>query len=182
MQMLNMKASSLKLTGPECVQVGMNGLAPNEDTAYFMSRRLWLPDDQVYALVGALGTQTGNATYVGLGLNSSLTKPGFANIDDDTLKDTANRYRDVPNHELFFLQYFARDCERIKALTRGSHCYSIGDQLPYCPDPDDFTCAELGLALRNYLLPSLHRGPGAGAHAEPPRHPAAEAAGSRIRR
>jgi hypothetical protein len=159
MQMLNMTASSLKMTGPECVQVGLNCLAVTEDTVYFMSRRLPLPDDQVYALVGALGTQTGNATYVGLGLNSSLTKLGFANIDDDTLKDTANRYRDVPNHELFFLQYFARDCERIKALTRGSHCYPIDDQLPYCPDPDDFTCAELVLSLRDYLLPNSQRGP-----------------------
>jgi hypothetical protein len=158
-RLLNMKASSLKMTGPECVQVGLNCLAVTEDTAYFMSPRLPLPDDRVYALVGALGTQTGNATYVGLGLNSSLTKLGFANIDDDTLKDTANRYLDVPNHELFFLQYFARDCERIKALTRGSHCYSIRDQLPYCPDPDDFTCAELVLSLRDYLLPDSQRGP-----------------------
>lgn len=159
--LLNMKASPLRWTGPECVKVGMNCLAPNEDSAYFMGSRLWLPDDRVYALVGALGTRTGNATYVGLGLNESTTQLGFANIDDDTLKDTANAYAAVPNHDLFFLQYFARDCKgkRLEALTEGSPCYSIGDQLPYCPDPDDLTCAELVLSVRDYLLPGSQRGP-----------------------
>ena len=63
----------------------MNCLAPTEDSAYFMGPRLPLPEDRVYALAGALSTETGNATYVGLGLNSSLTKLGFANIEDDLL-------------------------------------------------------------------------------------------------
>ncbi len=155
---LNMRASPLQLTGPECVQVGMNCLAPNEDVAYFMSSRLWLPGDRVYAVVGALGTQTGNATYAGLGLNSSVTQLGFANIDDDTLTGTANGFG-VPNQDRFFLQYFARDCTGLETLTAGSHCYSIGDQLPDCPDPDDLTCAMLGLTLRAYLLPGSQRGP-----------------------
>jgi hypothetical protein len=124
-----------------------------------MSPKLPLPDDRVYAVIGALGTQTGNATYVGLGLSSSVTQLGFASIDDDTLKDTANEYTAVPNPDLFFLQYFARDCEGLETLTKGSHCYSIGDQLPDCPDPKDLKCARLGLTLRNYLFPSSQRGP-----------------------
>jgi hypothetical protein len=156
--LLNMRASPLKLTGPECVQVGMNCLAPNEDVAYFMSPRLWLPDDRVYAVAGALGTQTGNATYAGLGLNSSVTQLGFANIDDDQLAGTANGYN-VPHRDRFFLQYFARDCTGLETLTAGSHCYSIGDQLPDCPDPTDLTCTMLVLSLRNYLLPGSQRGP-----------------------
>jgi len=158
--LLNMKASPLKLTGPECVQVGMNCLAPNEDVAYFMSPRLPLPDNRVFAVAGALGTRTGNATYVGLGLNSSLTKLGFDNIDDDTLAGTADGY-DVPNHDRFFLQYFARDCAGLEALTAGSHCYSVGDKLPRCYDPTDLTCAMLVLSVRNYLLPGAQRGPAA---------------------
>jgi hypothetical protein len=64
---------------------------------------------RVYAVVGALGTRTGNATYVGLGLNSSLTQLGFDNIDDGMLAGSANAY-DVPNHERLYLQYLARDC------------------------------------------------------------------------
>jgi hypothetical protein len=160
--LLNMRASPLKLTGPECVKVGMNCLAPNEDVAYFMSSRLWLPDDRVYAVVGALGTRTENATYVGLGLNSSVTQLGFDNIDDDTLAGTASGYNtEELNFDRFFLQYFARDCkgEKLEALTAGSPCYSIGTQLPYCSDPADLTCTELVLSVRNYLLPGSQRGP-----------------------
>jgi hypothetical protein len=158
--LVNMKASDLKLTGPECVKVGMNCLAPTEDTAYFMSKRLWLPDNQlVYAVIGALGTETKNATYVGLSLNSSANQLGFDNIEDHTLAGTANEYTAVPNHERLFLQYFARDCTGLEMLTEGSPCYSIGDQLPDCPDPDDLTCTMLALALRNYLFPGSQRGP-----------------------
>jgi hypothetical protein len=156
--LLNMQPKPLLLTGPECVKVGMNCLAPNEDAAYFMGKKLPFPDDRVYALVGALGTQTGNATYVGLGLNSSRTQLGFHNIDDDKLAGTANAY-DVPHHELFFLQYFARDCLRIKDLTEGSHCSSMDDLLPRCYDIGDPNCAMLVLSVRDYLLPNSQRGP-----------------------
>ena len=124
-----------------------------------MSSRLWLPDDRDYAVVGALGTQTGNATYVGLGLNSSVTQLGFANIDDDKLAGSAAEYTAVPNYDRFFLQYFARDCTGLESLTAGSHCYSIGDRLPDCTDPADLTCAMLALSVRNYLFPGSQRGP-----------------------
>ena len=158
--LLNMKASPLSLTGPACVQVGMNCLAPTEDATYFLSKKLWLPDNQVvYAVVGALGTQTDNATYVGLGLNSSVDQLGFDNIEDYTLTGTADEYTAVPNHDRFFLQYFARDCTGLETLTEGSHCYSIGDRLPECLDPEDLTCTMLGLSLRNYILPGSQRGP-----------------------
>lgn len=156
--LLNMQLKPLLLTGPECVKVGMNCIAPNEDAAYFMGKKLPFPDGRVYALVGALGTQTGNATYVGLGLNSSRTQLGFHNIDDDKLAGTANAY-DVPNHDHFFLQYFARDCLRIKELTEGSHCTSIEDLLPRCYDIEDPNCEMLTLSVRNYLLPGSQRGP-----------------------
>ncbi len=158
--LLNMRPA-LSWTGPECVKVGMNCLAPNEDAAYFMSPRLPLPDDRVYAVVGALGTRTRNATYVGLGLNSSLTQLGFDNIDDDKLAGSADRYPQVLNHDRFFLQYFARDCAGLEDLTAGSHCYSIGDKLPDCYDPADLTCAMLVLSVRDYLLPGTQRGPAA---------------------
>ena len=158
--LLNMRLAPLSMTGPECVKVGMNCLAPTEDSAYFMSARLPLPDDRVYAVVGALGTRTGNATYVGLGLNSSLLKLGFDNISDEELAGSADGY-DVPNHARLFLQYFARDCTGLEALTAGSQCYSIGDRLPACYDPGDLGCAMLALSVRNYILPGTQRGPAA---------------------
>ena len=46
----------------------------------------------------------------------------------------------------------------IDALTAGSHCYSIGDQLPYCTDPSDLSCSMLALTLRGYLFPGTQRG------------------------
>jgi len=158
--LLNMRLAPLSMTGPECIKVGMNCLAPTEDTAYFMSARLPLPDNRAYALVGALGTKTGNATYVGLGLNSSLTQLGFDNISDDTLAGSADGY-DVPNHDRLFIQYFARDCAGLEALTAGSPCYAVGDRLPVCDDPGDLTCSMLVLSLRNYIFPGSQRGPAA---------------------
>ena len=161
--LVNMRASRLKLTGPECVKVGMNCLAPTEDAAYFMGKRLWLPDNQlVYAVLGALGTQTGNATYVALGLNSSANQLGFDNIEDYMLTGTADGYTAVPNHERFFLYYFARDCAGLETLTNGQ-CYPIGDKLPDCPDPNpdpkDLECTMLVLSLRDYLFPGSQWGP-----------------------
>ncbi len=155
--LLNMALPPLSMTGPECLKVGMNCLAPNEDTVFFMSARLPLPDKLVYALVGALGTQTGNATYVGLGLNESLTQLGFDNISDEQLEGTADEY-DVPNHKQFFIQYFARDCTGLETLTAGSRCYSIGDKLPACYDSADLSCSMLALSMRNYILPGTQRG------------------------
>ncbi len=156
--LLNMRMPPLSLTGPECVKVGMNCLAPNEDTAFFMSARLPLPDNRVYAVVGTLGTRTGNATYVGLGLNESLTQLGFDNISDAELAGSADGY-DVSNRDKFFIQYFARDCTGLEDLTAGSRCYSIGDQLPACYDPADLSCSMLALSMRNYILPGTQRGP-----------------------
>jgi hypothetical protein len=156
--LLNLRMPPLSMTGPECVRVGMNCLAPNEDTTYFMSARLPLPDNRVYAVVGALGTRTGNATYVGLGLNESLTQMGFDNISDSELADSADGY-DLPNQDQFFIQYFARDCTGLEVLTAGSHCYSIGDKLPACYDPADLSCSMLVLTVRNYILPGTQRGP-----------------------
>jgi hypothetical protein len=83
---------------------------------------------------------------------------GFDNIDDERLVGTANRY-DVPNQDRFFLQYFARDCTGLETLTKGSPCYSIGDQLPNCDDLTDLTCTLLVLSVRDYLFPGLQRGP-----------------------
>lgn len=160
-RLLNMR-TGLLMTGPECVQVGMNCLAPTEDTAYFMSARLPLPDNRVYALAGALGTMTGNATYVGLGLNASLTQLGFDNIDDEALAGTASGFG-VPNSDRFYVQYFARDCTAagVASVTGGGACYSVGDQLPTCADVADLSCSMLVLSVRNYLLPCSQRGPAA---------------------
>lgn len=153
---LNSQMPPLLTMGPECLKVGMNCLAPTEDTTYFLSGKLPLDDDTAYAVVGALGTATGNATYVGLGLNSSLRKLGFANISDDDLEGSTNEYPQVANHEKFFIQYIARDCSGLETLT-DDRCYPV-DMLPHCTDPADLGCDMLVVSLRGYIRPGTRRG------------------------
>jgi hypothetical protein len=154
---INFQFSPFKLTGPECVPAWMNCLAPGEDSTYQFSGKLPLHEDDVYAVVGPLSTATNNATYVGLGLNSSLRQLGFYNISNEELAGSADGYtRDVPSDK-FFVQYFARDCTGLESKT-GGHCNSIGDQLPKCYEVKDVTCDMLNLSLRGYIRPGTQRG------------------------
>jgi hypothetical protein len=154
---LNTQMPPLLTIGPECLKAGMNCLAPTEDTTYFLSGKLPLDDQTVYAVIGALGTTTANATYVGLGLNSSLRKLGFDNISDEELEGSANEYLQVPNHDKFFVQYVARDCSGLETLT-GARCYSVLDRLSECTDPADLGCDMLVVSVRGYLRPGTRRG------------------------
>jgi len=155
---LNMQAAPLLLTGPECASAWMNCLAPGEDATYQMSPRLPLDDDHFYAVVGPLSTATQNATYVGLGLNSSKKQLGFDNIDK--LAGSATGYSSAVASDKFFVQYFARKCSVLAGeLPAGVsfNCYSIDDKLPYCSDPTDLQCDTLVLSLRGYVRPGTDR-------------------------
>ena len=155
---LNMQAAPLLLTGPECAAAWMNCLAPGEDATYEMSPRLPLDDEHFYAVVGPLSTATQNATYVGLGLNSSKKQLGFDNIDK--LAGSATGYSSAVATDKFFVQYFARKCSVLAGeLPAGVsfNCYSIDDKLPYCSDPTDLQCETLVLSLRGYVRPGTNR-------------------------
>lgn len=158
--LLNLQAAPLRLSGPSCVPAWMNCLAPNEDTTYQMSAKLPLDPEHFYAVVGALSTATHNATYVGLGLNSSAKQLGFGNISDEDLAGSATGYSNAVSSDKFFVQYFARDCSGLaEQLPAGVsfRCYSIGDTLPYCYDSSDLQCDMLVLSLRGYLRPGTQR-------------------------
>ncbi len=153
----NLDLAPIWLTGPKCMPVWMNCLAPGRDSTYFFSGKLPLHDNDVYAAVGPLGTATGNAIYVGLGLNGTLRQNGFDNISGDELAGSADGYTsDVPSDK-FFVQYFARDCTGLESKT-GGHCYSIGDKLPECFNVEDVSCDMLNLSLRAYIRPGTARG------------------------
>jgi hypothetical protein len=173
----NVQPEPIYVVGPKCTPIGMNCLGDTQDTAYEISGRLPLDQGQVYAAVGTLGvgtgdpadhstlsTGTGNATYVGLGVNGTLRIEGIANIDNTQLAGSAGSYGVAdpafdPNK--FFVQYFTRDCTGLEALT-GDHCFSIPEtMLPYCADPADLSCNLLGLSLREYIRPGTQRGPDA---------------------
>lgn len=93
----------------------MNCLGDGQDADYQISSGTFqLDDNQVIALVGTLGTKTGNATYTSLSVNWFPELVGVANRDDPVLEESAKKFKDkLSNPDLytkFYVYYFARDC------------------------------------------------------------------------
>ncbi len=93
----------------------MNCLGDGQDADYQISSGTYqLDDDQVIAIVGTLGTETGNATYTSLSVNWFPELVGVANRDDPVLEESAKKFKDsLSNPGLytkFYVYYFARDC------------------------------------------------------------------------
>jgi hypothetical protein len=142
------------MAGPLCIPIGENCLADNWDTSYQFYGPMSLDDGEIYAIGGTLGTETGNATYVGLGINQASLLLGIANLSDGDLKGTAGAYAgEVSNTDKFFLYYFTRDCSGsvIQALT-GGHCFELPETK--IPKGD-----HLGISIRDYVRPHTQRGP-----------------------
>lgn len=160
MKFLKTEPSPINMVGPKCAPIGMNCLGDTQDTTYQYSFPLPVGSQVIYAAVGTLGTQTGNATYVGLGLNSTPRLLGFANRADEDLLNTASYYAaSVDNTEKFFVYYFTRDCSGLEQYTDG-YCFELSnDDLPLCQNPTDPTCSKLTLSIRDYLPPGSQRGP-----------------------
>ena len=144
----NRQVPPIMFVGPDCTDAGMNCLADNLDTVYYISSQVPVDDQRVYAVVGVLSTQTGNATYVGLGLNASARKLGFDNVSDDELTGSADAYGTaVADPDKFFVYYFARDCAGLEPLT-AKYCRSVPEAvLPTC-NPEDPDCDILSFSLR----------------------------------
>lgn len=159
-QLLRVEPYPIFMVGPKCSPIGMNCLGDTQDATYQFSAPLPVGSKDIYAVVGTLGTQTGNATYVGLGLNSLPRLLGFDNRADEDLVNTANNYaQTVDNTEKLFVYYFTRDCSGLGHLTDG-YCLELSnDDLPLCPDPNDPACYKLSISIRDYLLPGSQRGP-----------------------
>jgi hypothetical protein len=160
---MNLQTPPFNLFGPQCSAIGMNCLGDTQDTIYQIAYQLMLDGGQIYAVAGPLGTETGNATYVGLGLNSSTKKKGFDNLSQIELKNTANEFASgVPTDTAkLFVYYFARSCAGLDAYTSG-HCREIPeDEIPVCTDPTGAGCDKLTISLRDYIKPGTQRGPDA---------------------
>lgn len=138
------------LVGPLCTDIGENCLLDTQDTAYQFYGPMSLDNGEIYAVAGPLGTQTGNATYVGMGINQLSVLLGVANLSDE-LKDTANEYAgEVSNTDQFYLYYFTRDCSGLEDLT-GGNCFDLNT---YIPAGD-----QIVLTVRDYIVPDTQRGP-----------------------
>jgi hypothetical protein len=157
---LDLQRSPLSLVGPMCTEIGMNCLGDTQDTTYQFVGQFPLDEGQVYAVISTLGTRTGNAVYVALGVNRFPTKKGVANLSDAELEDTADEYAAyVSDPDLFYLYYFARDCTGLEELT-GENCLSITyDMVPICPEPWDPACDRTVFSERDYVRPGTQRGP-----------------------
>lgn len=157
--------------GPHCRTIGENCLGDGQDASYFFMPPQPIDDGQVYAVVGTLGTQTGNATYNGLSINDASLLKGVANVPDhdpdspeSDLEGSADGYAGtVANHDKFFVHYFTRDCDAIEGLTDGA-CTTITEKMvppmtdvsaPGDPHLHGFFTA----GLRSYVKPGTARGP-----------------------
>lgn len=138
--------------GPLCRQIGENCLLDNWDASYHFYGPLSLDNGEIYAVAGTLGTETGNATYVGLGINQTSRLLGIANLSDGDLKGSANAYAGrVSNTGNFFLYYFTRDCSNLEDLT-GNYCFELPETMIPLGD-------HVALSIRDYVKPGTQRGP-----------------------
>ncbi len=160
MTIQDLQAPPMNLVGPLCTEIGMNCLGDTQDTTYQMGPNLTLDNEEVYAVVGTLGTRTGNASYSGVSINDSLQKKGIANINDAQLQDTAMDYAGkVRNADKFYVYYITRKCSGLEALTKG-HCLSVTENMiPPCSPNAGAACGYAKVVQRNYIRPGTQRGP-----------------------
>jgi hypothetical protein len=150
---LDFQGAPLHALGTLCRQIGEDCLGDNWDAAY----QVWGPpksldNGEIYVVAGTLGTETGNATYVGLSINKTSQFAGVKNLSDKVLAGTASGYAgEVNNTGKFYLYYFTRDCSGLGDLTDGN-CFQIEDTIIA---PGD----HMVLAVRDYLRPGTQRGP-----------------------
>jgi len=150
--------------GPRCREIGMNCLGDGQDASYYFAKPQSLDTGRIYAVVGTLGTETGNGTYVGLSVNDASLLKGVLNIDDSKLKGSASSYAsDVPNADKFFVHFFSRDCASIEGLTNGACTAITTDMIPLFGDDRAPGNKDLhgmfSIALRTYVVRGYERGP-----------------------
>ena len=151
-------------TGPYCRSVGMDCLGDQQDASYFFAPPRPLDNGEIYAVVGALATKTGNATYAALSINNPSLFKGAANLLDTTLEGSGSAYAATVNDpDTFFVWFFARDCGAIAGLTDGK-CTTVTPQMvPLRGDTaapgDPSLHGMFQVGLRNYVKPGTARGP-----------------------
>lgn len=130
----------------------MNCLGDSQDADYQISGGTYTIDnDEVIAVVGTLGTKTGNATYSSLSVNWFPELVGVLNRDDTVLEESAKKFKHIfyPEdlYKKFYVYYFARDC---------SGLYPWCQEIPRTLIPAGDT---LKILQRNYINPGSDRGP-----------------------
>ena len=152
---IDTQTPDFNLVGPKCDNIGMDCLADTQDASYQFRGGYGFDNDEVYAVVGTLGTATGNATYVSLGVNNFHLRLGAENVEGTKLVGSADPrwYPGVNNLDKFYVYYFTRHCEGLKELTHG-FCLSVKDTELAIPPGVKATFVE-----RDYMVPGTQRGP-----------------------
>ena len=154
---IDTQSSPFNLVGPLCDNIGMDCLADTQDATYQFSGGYGFDNREVYAVIGTLGTATGNASYVSLGVNNFRLRLGAENVDGSKLEGSAKPewYTGVNNLDKLYVYYFTRNCEdeKVRALTHG-FCLSVKDTELVIPPGDKASLVE-----RDYMAPGTQRGP-----------------------
>jgi hypothetical protein len=145
---------SFDLVGQHCLSYPdpnrgpMNCLGDSQDAEYQIGPAVHFYDDSVVAVVGALSTETGNATYTSLSANWFPELVGVENLSDPDLLGTAAEFASALQHDsrLFYRYYVARDCTGL------SPCLTVSKQ--QIPRGD-----ILRLIERDYVNPGSAGGP-----------------------
>jgi hypothetical protein len=143
------------LVGPLCDNIGMDCLADTQDASYQFMAGFGFDNDEVYAVIGTLGTATGNATYVSLGVNNFHLRLGAANVDGTKLVGSADPawYPGVHHLDKLYVYYFTRRCDGLQKLTHG-FCLSVKDTELVIPPGVKASFVE-----RDYIRVGTQRGP-----------------------
>jgi hypothetical protein len=138
---------AVDLIGEHCLARPMNCLGDTPDADYQVSQTVGVDSGEVLAVVGTLGTATGNATYSSLSINRLPELVGTSNLSDEDLAGTASAFSSmVGNTDKLYLKYFARDCKNLQ------NCHQVTEQM--VPRGD-----SLKVVQRNYVVPGSTRGP-----------------------
>jgi hypothetical protein len=149
------------MVGPLCDDIGMDCQGDTLDASYQMRGNLTFDNNEVHAVIGTLGTATGNAAYVSLGVNNFRLRLGAANVDGTTLAGSTRSadstdpewHPGVNNLDKFYVYYFTRNCEGLEELTHG-FCLSVEDTGLVIPSGDKASLVE-----RDYISEGTQRGP-----------------------
>ncbi|NLX53088.1 MAG: hypothetical protein GXY72_13415 [Deltaproteobacteria bacterium] len=154
---IDTQSSPFNLVGPLCDNIGMDCLADTQDATYQFSGGYGFDNGEVYAVIGTLGTATGNASYVSLGVNNFRLRLGAENVDGSKLAGSAKPewYPGADKLDKFYVYYFTRNCEdsKVQVLTHG-FCLSVKDSELVIPFGDKASLVE-----RDYMAPGTQRGP-----------------------
>jgi hypothetical protein len=154
---IDTQSSPFNLVGPLCDNIGMDCLADTQDATYQFSGGYEFDNGEVYAVIGTLGTATGNASYVSLGVNNFRLRLGAENVDGSKLEGSVKPewYQGVNNLDKLYIYYFTRNCEdeKVQELTHG-FCLSVKDTELVVPPGD-----KVSLVERDYMAPGTQRGP-----------------------